>query len=60
MRKIKMPVIGMLACCMVCSMAHSATVVSPDGKNELRLEVGEKGLEYAVLRLAEHAGARTP
>ena len=50
MRNIKTSVLGLMACCLTCTVAQSATVVSPDGKNELRLEVGEKGLEYSVLR----------
>ena len=48
-------VVGMLACFRVStfageSLARTAAAVSPDGKNEVRLETGEGGMSYSVWR----------
>ena len=48
-------VLATLAACMlayspIASFAYSATAVSPDGRNELRLEIGERGMEYSAWR----------
>ena len=50
---------GVLIVCVACAAAeagqgsaflNSAAAVSPDGRNELRLEVGENGMAYSVWR----------
>ena len=41
-----------LVFCLASIGAHAATfrAVSPDGKNEIRLETGDGGMKYSVLR----------